>query len=116
VRSIRVALEGDGARVRAEATLFSGKDARVVAVDDLPLEFRPEGTVVFLKNRDVPGVVGSVGTILGAEGVNIANFSLARGGGERAAAVIAVDSPPSAAVIERLRHVPAIEDVRVVSW
>jgi len=116
VRSIRVALEGDAARARAEATLFSGTEARVVAVDDLPLEFRPEGTVVFLKNRDVPGVVGSVGTILGAAGVNIANFSLARGAGERAAAVIAVDSPPSADVLERLRRVDAIEDVRVVSW
>ena len=116
VRSIRVALSGGGASTRADATLFSGRDARVVAVDDLPLEFRPEGTVVFLKNRDVPGVVGSVGTILGEGGINIANFSLARGRGEGAAAVIAVDSPPPESVLERLRAAPAVEEVRVVSW
>lgn len=116
VRSIRVTLSADGAGARADATLFSGRDARVVAVDDLPLEFRPEGTVVFLRNRDVPGVVGSVGTILSEGGVNIANFSLARGGGQSAAAVIAVDSPPSAPVLERLRAAPAVEEVRVVSW
>ena len=54
----------------------------MVTVDGLPLEFRPEGTVVFLRNRDVPGVVGSVGSILGEGGVNIANFSLARGAGK----------------------------------
>ncbi|HYB53141.1 MAG TPA: phosphoglycerate dehydrogenase [Thermoanaerobaculia bacterium] len=116
VRSIRVALKGEGRSARADGTLFSGQDARVVAVDDLPLEFRPEGTVVFLRNRDVPGVVGSVGTILGEGGVNIANFSLARGKGSSAAAVIAVDSPPPPAVLERLRKAPAVEDVRVVSW
>jgi D-3-phosphoglycerate dehydrogenase len=115
-RSIRLSLSGGGSSVEAEATIYSGREARVVEVDGLPLEFRPEGTVVFLKNRDVPGVVGSVGTILGEGGVNIANFSLARGEGGRAAAVIAVDSPPPAAVLERLRHVPAVEEVRVVSW
>jgi len=80
------------------------------------LEFRPEGTIVFLKNRDVPGVVGKVGTILGEAGINIADFSLARGEGSKAAAVIAVDSAPPADVLERLRRAPAIEDVRVVSW
>lgn len=115
-RSIRLTLSGSGAAVSAEATLYSGREARVVEVDGLPLEFRPEGTVVYLKNRDVPGVVGSVGTILGEGGVNIANFSLARGEGERAAAVIAVDSPPPATVLERLRQAPAVEEVRVVSW
>ncbi len=116
VRSIRVSLLGGGFPASADATLFSGKDARIVEVDGLPLEFRPEGTIVFLKNRDVPGVVGKVGTILGDAGVNIADFSLARGEGSKAAAVIAVDSAPSPEVLERLRRAPAIEDVRVVSW
>jgi D-3-phosphoglycerate dehydrogenase len=111
-----VTLSGPKRAGSADATLFSGLDARVVAVDELPLEFRPEGTVVFLRNRDVPGVVGSVGTLLGEAGVNIANFSLARGHGERAAAVIAVDSPPPADVLERLRRTPAVEEVRVVTW
>jgi D-3-phosphoglycerate dehydrogenase / 2-oxoglutarate reductase len=115
-RSVRVTLEGGGRKSRADATLFSGRDARVVEVDGLPLEFRPEGTVVFLRNRDVPGVVGSVGSILGEGGVNIANFSLARGSGEGAAAVIAVDSPPPPPTLEKLRCAPAVEEVRVVTW
>jgi D-3-phosphoglycerate dehydrogenase len=85
-------------------------------VDGLPLEFRPEGTVVFLRNRDVPGVVGTVGTVLGQAGINIAAFSLSRGDGARAAAVIAVDSAPPAETLEKLRRSPAVEDVRVVSW
>ncbi|HKA37010.1 MAG TPA: ACT domain-containing protein, partial [Thermoanaerobaculia bacterium] len=68
------------------------------------------------RNRDVPGVVGTVGTLLGAAGINIADFSLARGDGSKAAAVIAVDSAPPRDALDRLRHAPAIEDVRVVSW
>jgi D-3-phosphoglycerate dehydrogenase len=116
VRSIRVALMGGGFPASAAATLFSGRDARIVEVDGLPLEFRPEGTIVFLKNKDVPGVVGNVGTILGDSGVNIAGFSLARGQGSKAAAVIAVDSVPPAEALERLRKAPAIEEVRVVTW
>ena len=116
VRSLRLSLSGGGTTNRADATLFSGRDARVVEVDGLPLEFRPEGTLVFLRNRDVPGVVGSVGTILGEAGVNIGSFSLARGNGERAAAAITVDSAPPPAALERLRRAPAVEDVRVVRW
>jgi D-3-phosphoglycerate dehydrogenase len=115
-RSIRVSLVAGGNRATADATLFSGRDARIVEVDGLSLEFRPEGTVVFLRNRDVPGVVGSVGTILGEAGVNIADFSLARGPGDRAAAVIAVDTPPEPEILERLRRAPAVEEVRVVTW
>ncbi len=115
-RSIRVTLTGAGSKGSADATLFTGRDARVVEVDGLPLEFRPEGTVVYLRNRDVPGVVGGVGTILGEAGINIADFSLARGDGSRAAAVIAVDTAPPPAVLERLRALPAVEEVRVVTW
>jgi D-3-phosphoglycerate dehydrogenase len=115
-RSIRIALSDGRSEASAHATLFSGSDARVVEVDGLPLEFRPEGTVVFLRNRDVPGVVGSVGTILGEAGINIANFSLARGVGQHAAAVIAVDSVPSPEAVARLRSAPGVEEVRVVTW
>jgi D-3-phosphoglycerate dehydrogenase len=115
-RSIRVTLSDGGSASSAHATLFSGSDARVVEVNGLPLEFRPEGTLVFLRNRDVPGVVGNVGTILGDAGINIANFSLARGRGEHAAAVIAVDSPPPADVLARLSGAPGVEEVRVVTW
>jgi D-3-phosphoglycerate dehydrogenase len=115
-RSIRVTLSDGRTEAKAVGTLFSGTDARVVEVDGLPLEFRPEGTVVFLRNRDVPGVVGRVGTILGDGGINIADFSLARGRGDRAAAIIAVDTVPPSDVLATLRKAPGVEEVRVVTW
>ena len=95
---------------------MTGVTADVELVNDGLRQRNGRRTIVFLKNRDVPGVVGNVGTILGEAGVNIADFSLARGEGSRAAAVIAVDSPPPDDALERLRRVPAIEEVRVVTW
>ncbi len=116
-RSIRVTLTGAATKGSADATLFTGRDARVVEVDGLPLEFRPEGTVVYLRNRDVPGVVGGVGTILGEAGVNIADFSLARGDGSRARPRSSPSTPlRSAAVLASSRAHPAVEERGVMSW
>jgi len=114
-RSIRVSLESAGVRSRVHATLFAGREARVVEVDDRPLEFRPEGTVVFLRNRDVPGVIGKVGTILGEGGINISRFHLGRRerGGE-AMAVIEVDFATDAETLDALRSLPEILSVRVI--
>jgi D-3-phosphoglycerate dehydrogenase len=62
-----------------------------------------------MRNRDVPGVIGRVGTILGEGGVNISRFHLGRRerGGE-AMAVIEIDAPVEKEVLERLR---ALEQV-----
>ena len=116
VRSIRVTLTGGAESSSAEGTIYASGDARIVRVDDLPLEFHPEGNVLFLRNRDVPGVIGRVGTVLGDAGINIAGFSLARGNGAKAASVIAVDSTPSAETLRKLRGSPEIEEVQVVHW
>ena len=102
--------------VAAEGAIFGKGTVRLTKIDGFRMEAVPEGHIIMLHNRDVPGVVGRVGTILGEGGVNIANFSLARGGGDGAAAVIAVDSPPPSDVLDRLRKAPGVDEVRVVSW
>jgi D-3-phosphoglycerate dehydrogenase / 2-oxoglutarate reductase len=114
--SIRMRLRSAAGVASAEATLFSHRDARIVRVNDLPLEFRPEGAALYLENRDVPGVVGLVGTILGEAGVNIADVSLARSGDGRAAAVLVIDEPPPEVVMERLRAAPPIVRACLVQW
>ncbi len=48
-----------------------------------------------VRNRDVPGVVGKLGTAVGAAGINIAEIHLARKGAENAMAVLRLDEPPS---------------------
>jgi hypothetical protein len=116
--SLRLTLRAGPAARSAEATLFGRDDARIVSVDGRPLEFRPRGVALYVVNRDVPGVVGLLGTVLGEAGVNIAELTLSRrdGGGGDATAVIAVDTRPPEEAIARLRAAEPIRDVRVLEW
>ena len=100
--------------VCVSGTLFSEKNQRIVAVNSFRVEFKPEGHLLYIINKDVPGVVGKVGTILGDAEVNIAEYNLARTSGGRAMAIITVDSPLDAKTLEALRFFKAIEDVKQV--
>jgi D-3-phosphoglycerate dehydrogenase len=104
-----VALSGGGHGVELGGTLIGGRDPRVVRFGGYRLEFRPQGRLLVLENRDVPGVVGKLGTLLGEAGVNIADIHLARRDGERKAlAVLRLDQPAGDAVVARLRALPEV--------
>ncbi len=71
---------------RVKGAVLHGDAPRLLSVDDIDVEAPLERNLIFLRNRDVPGVIGKVGTILGEHKINIANFSLGRqGNGERRA-------------------------------
>lgn len=93
--------------------LFGGVEPRVVQVDQYRLEARPEGTVLVMQNRDVPGVIGQVGTILSEHGVNIGEWRLGRDrpGGDALSFINLDDDPPEAAV----RALGQIDDVTQVT-
>ena len=54
---------------------------RLLSFDGIDIEAPLEGTLLAIRNRDVPGVIGRVGTILGEHRINIANFALGRANG-----------------------------------
>ncbi|HEX5757878.1 MAG TPA: phosphoglycerate dehydrogenase [Thermoanaerobaculia bacterium] len=113
---VRVRLDGrSGERVELEGALFGRGDPRVVRFGGYRLEFRPEGRLLVLENRDVPGVVGNLGTILGAAGINIADIHLARRDhhGE-ALAVLRIDQEPPAELLRRIGEMPEVRSVRLV--
>jgi D-3-phosphoglycerate dehydrogenase / 2-oxoglutarate reductase len=63
-----------------------------VRIDRYRIVVQPRGSLLILRNRDVPGVIGRVGTLLGAPGINIAEYHQARmQAGEEALAAISVD-------------------------
>ena len=96
-------------------TLFSEKNQRIVGVNNFRVEFKPEGHLIFIINKDVPGVVGKVGTILGDREINIAEYNLARSGtGGKAMAIITVDSPLDTETLNFLRSFKEMEEVRQV--
>jgi D-3-phosphoglycerate dehydrogenase len=89
--------------------------ARVVKINNRHVEARPEGVLLILGNRDRPGIVGMLGSVLGSSGVNIAGMSLSRNeaGGE-AITVLNLDTAPSAAVIEKLLSEGDIRSATVI--
>jgi D-3-phosphoglycerate dehydrogenase len=74
------------------ATIFDDGVQRIVAIDGFDNEVALKGDMILFKNSDIPGVIGSVGTILAQNNVNIADFSLARNDSKEALAVILVDN------------------------
>ena len=112
---LEVRVAGHGCETRVAGTV-RGDHARIVRINDYELDVRPSGVLVILRNRDVPGVIGHVGTLLGQAGVNIGEYHQGRleAGGE-ALAAIAVDGKLSARLLEELSDLPEILTVHQVA-
>ena len=89
------------------ATIFDDNIKRVVAIDGFDIEVALHGDMVMFKNTDVPGVIGSVGTTLANNSVNISDFSLARNNKGEALAVILVDDAVNDKTISELASLDA---------
>ena len=103
---------------RASATVIHGEQPRLLEFDGIDIETPLEGNLLVCRNLDVPGVIGRIGSILGEQGVNIANFALGR---ERsgpkpvkALAVVQVDAPVGGAVLEALKTIEALLEAKPV--
>jgi D-3-phosphoglycerate dehydrogenase len=109
--------EGDDGGFTAEGTVLHDGSPRVIMIEGIPLEAQLEGTILYLRNDDKPGVIGKVGSTLGQLGVNIATFALGRSAahqGAHAVSLVRVDGEVSAAVLEPIRAIPAITEARLL--
>ncbi|MEF3192148.1 MAG: phosphoglycerate dehydrogenase [Campylobacterales bacterium] len=88
-------------------TIFDETNLRIVNINGFELDVEPKGKMIVLKNYDVPGVIGEIGTVLGRHKINISDFRLGRGGDGKALAVILLDSEPDAVVLEELSAIQA---------
>ena len=96
--------------------IFGQHVIRLVRINDFYLDASPEGFILMLHNRDVPGVVGAVGTLLGKAKVNIARLELGREKiGGMAISLIHVDDSIPASVLEQLRTLPDIVSAQLVT-
>jgi len=97
-------------------TVFSERIARIVSVNNFRVEFKPEGHHIYIINKDVPGVVGKVGSLLGDREINIAEYNLARtASGGKAMAIITIDSRLDTETLNFLRSFREIEEAKLVS-
>ncbi|QQP96068.1 phosphoglycerate dehydrogenase [Lysobacter enzymogenes] len=105
-RLLKLRVVGEKRTREIEATLHRGP--RVVRLDGVEIEFDPQAHVLLLRNEDRPGMIGVVGSTLGAAGVNIVNFALGAAGDGQARAAITVDRPVNEEQLAALRATPGI--------
>ncbi|HVE79160.1 MAG TPA: phosphoglycerate dehydrogenase [Gemmatimonadaceae bacterium] len=114
---VEVSVRGATEELTVAGTAPAGAAPRLTRVGAFHVDVNPRQTLIVLTNRDVPGVIGRVGTLLGAAGVNIAEYHqarLARGG--EALAVIAVDGAADSDIRRRLLELPDVKSAAVVSF
>jgi D-3-phosphoglycerate dehydrogenase / 2-oxoglutarate reductase len=95
----------------AEGTVLFDGSPRILQIEGIPLEAQLEGTILYLRNRDEPGVIGQVGTMLGKYGVNIATFALGRKAptqGAQAVSLVRLDGEVFNSILEPIRGIAAI--------
>jgi D-3-phosphoglycerate dehydrogenase len=108
-----------------KGAVLHGDAPRLLHVDGIDVEAPLERSLIYMRNRDVPGVIGKVGTILGEESINIADFSLGRRSVDRevqkesdqpgeAIAVVHVDGRVPEEVLAKLRQIPAVQQAKAV--
>ncbi len=104
-----------------KGAVLHGSEPRILHVDGIEVEAPLESNLIYMRNADVPGVIGRVGTILGELKINIANFSLGRrteeevGGQPREAiAVVHVDGNVPPAVVAELKKLPAVRQAKAI--
>ncbi len=127
--TLKITLHSAQGDASASATVLHGTSPRLLTYDGIDIEAPLNGTLVTIRNHDVPGVIGRIGTILGEHSLNIANFALGRAAANASAsrpsrvpagqaiAVVQIDvkSPTdAAAALDALRKVEAITSARLV--
>ncbi len=111
---LELTAEAEG-KTLSVAGAFFGATPRIVSINNRPVEARPHGVVLVLENTDRPGMVGRIGTLLGAHGVNIATMSLSRNqAGGRALTVLNLDTAPGDHLLAEIRASEDIHSAQVV--
>ena len=111
---ICVEVETDKVTSSIYGTLFTKVDPRIVKINDFYVDFVPEGNMLMVFNKDVPGIIGEIGTIFGDNSINIASVSFGRDvKGGNAVSVWNVDSDVQKKVLDDIKSAKNIQEVKL---
>jgi len=98
-----------------QGTLFGKRDIRIVKIDGYEVDLVPEGYMLVSVHTDRPGVIGSVGTLLGSRGINIGGMHVGRGGkGKPSLMVLNIDTQIPEPVLKSLSEVESIVTANLI--
>ena len=114
---IRVSVKTDAGERSVAGTLFSNAEPRLVELFGIKVEAELAGHMLYIVNEDAPGFIGRIGTLLGANAINIGTFNLGRrdAGGE-AVLLLSVDSPVKGEVLEAARGIAGVKRVMALAF
>jgi D-3-phosphoglycerate dehydrogenase len=101
----------DSGEIKVEGRVKDGKP-HLTMVGSFGVDVSMEGSLILCRQVDQPGMVGSVGSILGEENVNVSFMSVGRiAPRKQAVMTIGVDEEPSKEALKRIREIPAVEEI-----
>jgi D-3-phosphoglycerate dehydrogenase len=114
---IRVTVTTERRQRSVAGTVFAGTKPRLVDIEGIALEAELGRNVLFVRNYDKPGFIGGLGRALGESEVNIATFHLGRAApGQDAIALIQVDQPLTAGLIDTVRRLPNVIQAKAMRF
>ena len=112
---VRAIVKTDSAEFSLEGCLFDGKLIKLTKIMDYQVDVSPNGAMLLVHNKDIPGVVGKVGTVLGSFEINIAEFILSRNdSGEIAYSIIKIDDPISNDIVSKIAELEEIINIKQI--
>jgi D-3-phosphoglycerate dehydrogenase len=100
---------------RVAGVLHGKKEPRIIAIDNFAVEIVPEGEMLIVMNKDKPGVIGNIGTLLGKNNINIARMQFGREKrGGKAVSVVSIDSPVPSKVLAIIKKYPNVLSVKQI--
>ncbi|MBX9634245.1 MAG: ACT domain-containing protein, partial [Magnetospirillum sp.] len=114
---IRVTVVTEARSRSVAGTLFGGDKPRVVSIKGIPIEAELGRHMLYVTNKDKPGFIGALGSLLGKHGVNIATFHLGRAqAGGDAILLTQVDQPLTDGILEEVRALPQVVQAKALSF
>jgi D-3-phosphoglycerate dehydrogenase len=114
---IKATVETEQGELTAAGTIFGKQFLRLVRLGPYSLDAYLDGLLLVYRHRDVPGLIGFIGTVFGRHNVNIAHMALGRERNEpggNAVAVLNLDTEPTAAALAELKQKPEVQSVELV--
>ena len=115
---VAATVETDEGTMSAAGTTFGNEFLRLVRLDDYQMDAYLDGLMLLYRHRDVPGLIGAIGTTFGKHAVNISHMALGREKNEpggKAIAVLNLDNEPSEAALKEVSDHEDVTGVQVVS-
>lgn len=114
-----IVTEGDGKQFEIAGTVLERKHPRIVQIGEFPITFVPEGRIAYVPHRNVPGVIGQVGSIFGQFGVNISRMVTSSGANNLlrdSIMILGLDNEPPQAAIDRCLEIDEIYEFKTIDF